>query len=231
MCAPENKPDLVISSLTITDDPLPGTYDRIHLSIAVHNAGTADVTSLFWVDLFADYDPLTPLPEQASVDYVAVNALGAGSTITFTMYVPDGFTTVGNHTLIAMVDTWDQIAELDETNNVSVPLSIRLTIGNLAPTPTPEVTPGPTGIIMGTTRLGSLDQANVAVFLYDADGRLWASARSDANGLYQLVDMNEGEYTVVGQLRLGDVFYMAMEPVTVVGAAYSIVDLYLEALP
>lgn len=231
VCAPEQKPDLVITNLAITDDPLPGTYERLHLSIAIMNAGTVDVTSLFWVDLFADYDPVTPLPEQASVDYVAVNALGAGSTVTFTMYVPNGFETVGDHKLIAMVDTWNQIDEIDEANNVSEPISLRLTIGNLAPTPTPEITPGPTGVVLGTTRLGALGQANVAVFLYDADGRLWGSTRSATNGLYDIPDINEGQYTVIGQFRLGDVFYVAMEPVTVVGGAYSVADLYLEALP
>ena len=231
VCPPEQKPDLVITSLTVTDDPLPGIFDRLHMSVAVQNAGNVDVTSLFWVDLFADYDPLTPLTQQASVDYVAVNALGAGSTISFTMYVPDGFEKVGEHTLIAMVDTWNQITELDEANNVSAPLSVRLSIWNPAPTPTPVVTPGPTGSIIGTTRLGALEQANVSIYLYDSDGRLWASGRSDADGSYELQGIAEGDYTVTGQLRLGNAFYFDLQPATVAGGAYTVVDLYLGVLP
>ncbi len=231
---PATPPDLIITDLRVTSDPLPGTYERIYLSVTIMNDSDTDVTSLFWVDLFANPDMTSPnwYQQQSSVDYVGVNALSAGSSITFTMYVPNGFETVGKHTLIAMVDTWNQIEEEDETNNLSDLISVTLTTANLAPTPTPEVTVVAGGTVGGATHLfdTGFRQAYVSVYLYDAVGRLWASGRSDDNGNYELSDIPQGEYTVVGQLRLGDVLYLDVQPVVVMSSTYVIVDLYVQAL-
>lgn len=233
---PDVAPDLTITNLTVTDVPLPGTYERVHLSVSVMNNSETDVTSLFWVDLFADPDQTgdTWWQAQPSVDYVGINALAGGSTITFTMYVPNGFTTVGvPHTLIAMVDTWSQITEDLEDNNLSPSQTITLTTANLPPSPTPEVTFEAAGIIGGVTYMNetSLEQAYVSIYLYDADGRLWGSGRSDDNGNYELLEVPVGEYTLVGQLRLADELYMAMEPVIVTPSSYVAVNLFLELLP
>lgn len=236
-------PDLVITDLTVTDDPLPGTYDRIHLSITIENIGQKDVTSLFWVDLFADYDPSTPITQTASVDYVAVNALGTDAPITFTMYVPDGFTKVGEYTLVAKIDTWDQIYELDEDNNLSAPQVIEITRANLPPPPTPTVVPGPTGSIQGMTYMdiASGEQANVTIYLYDSDGRLRASGRSDDDAWYELNDVSMGNYTIVGQVRQPEGLYIdtqavELSPCTPPAGSDScesiaVVNLFLQLLP
>ena len=82
----------------------------------------------------------------------------------------------------------------------------------------------------GRTFLKRLPQSLVSVYLYDSEGRLWASDRSNLDGVYEFTDIPVGEYSVVGQLRLADTIYMAVQPVVITEDGYSLVDLYLEAL-
>jgi hypothetical protein len=181
--------------------------ERPYVTVGIRNVGNTDVSSLFWVDLYAD--PTGVLTTLGSIDYVAVNAIAAGSTVSFTMYVPNGFKEVGNHTLQAKVDTWDQILEADETNNISALLPVTVTVSNPAPvpTPTPYGTLPPPGNIQGVTYLNTLPQSNVAVYVFAADGRMVGSARSDADGNYVITNVPAGTYTVVGELRLVDTLY------------------------
>ena len=137
---------------------------------------------------------------------------------------------MGAHTLVALADTWDQTVEGNEANNMSPTETITITVANLSPTPTPEVTPGPTGSVGGSTYLEGFPQTFVSVYLYDSEGRLWASDRSNLDGVYEFTDIPVGEYSVVGQLRLADTIYMAVQPVVITEDGYSLVDLYLEAL-
>lgn len=207
-------PDLVVTNLSIKDDPLPGTYERLNLNVAIRNAGDTHVTSLFWVDLFADHDPDTPLPDQPSVDYVAVNALSAGSTITFTMYVPDGFSETGPHTLVAMVDTWNQVPELLEDNNVSAVETLTITVQNPQPEPTP-VAEGPTGTLTGEAYVEGEPTAGVSIYLYAQDGRLAASGRSVNDGLFGFTDLPTGQYTLVGEYREADTYAIDSQIITI----------------
>ncbi len=215
--------DLQIIGISVQDIPPLGTYQTLHLTVGVRNVGTADVASLFWVDLYAD--PTGVLTSQASIDYVAVNALAAGSAISFTMYVPEGFKTTGLHTVQAMVDTWNQIRETNELNNISVLLPVTITVNNPAPTltPTPEGTLPPPGNIQGMTYLDGLPQNNVTVYVFAADGRLVGSGRSNAYGVYTISNIPAGQYTVVGELRLANMLYRGqVSPVYVVGGQTTI---------
>jgi hypothetical protein len=172
------------------------------------------------VDLFADTapDPLT-FP---SVDYVAVNGLPAGASISFTMWVEAGFPVTGTHTLIALADTWSQISEADEDNNPSDPLSITLDVAGPVPTPTPtpSVTPGALGTIQGVTYLEGVPQSLVDVYVYDSYGRLIWSGKSQTipgsppiSGYYE-ADLPPGDYTVTAQMRMADVLYHGQNVVT-----------------
>ncbi len=221
-------PDLIVSGISITDDPLPGTHERVHLSVSITNIGDAHVTSLFWVDLYANFDPDIPLNEQSSVDYVAVNALSAGSTITFTMYVPDGFAETGTHTMAAMVDTWDQIQEEDEDNNVSETLSITITEENPPPDPEP-IYEGPTGNLTGETFLDNQPTAGISIYLYAPDGRLVASGRSGADGIFSLSDIPVGDYNLVGEYREADAYAAATVAIEITEGLTQ-AQLYLETL-
>ncbi len=228
---PDALPDLIVSDLSLQNTPPLGTYEKLYLDVSVMNVGEFDVTSLFWVDLYADPEDGTPLSEQLSIDYVAINALSAGSTVTFTMYVPNGFDTTGMHEVIAMADTWDQITELYEDNNVSASLPISITVENPmpTPTPTPETPPGDPGGIAGATLLNGTPQSNVSIYIYDADGRLWGSGRSNVDGNYLITDIPPGDYIVVGELRTSTDLYRAQAgPVTVQSNQTTTgVDLYL----
>jgi hypothetical protein len=228
-------PDLIITSLKVTSNPIPGTHERLYCSVTIKNDSETDVTSLFWVDLFANADRTKPLwyQEQPSVDYVGVNALTAGSSVTFTMWVPNGFPKVGTHELIAMVDTWNQIKEEDETNNLSQLRTVQITTANPAPTPTPLVTVVAPGEIGGVTRMreNNLLQAFVSVYLFDEDGRLWGSVRSGSNGAYELTNIPAGEYTLFAELRQTNGHFTATEPVIVTSGSYTVKNLYLEKLP
>ncbi len=204
-------PNLLIPSLTLIDPEPLGTYQTVHIEVTVQNTGTADIASLFWVDLYADPKLDTPLDQQASVDWVAVNGLAAGSAITFTMQVPEGFDTVGEHTLLAVVDTWNQIAESDETDNASDVLTVTVLVQNPVPTPTPTPTPTTTPIapggISGITYVEGVPQSGVDVYLYNSEGRLIASVRSGSGGAYSFPNLSPGDYALVAQMRLGDVLY------------------------
>jgi hypothetical protein len=237
---PITEPDLTVSGVSLKDPGPYGTYEQINVTVGISNIGERDVSSLHWVDLYADPSG-GDLTTEISSDYVALNALGAGSTISFTMFIPDGFDTVGTHTLQVMVDTWDQIEESDEGNNVSASLTFTITVANLMPTPTatPLITPGPRGEIAGTTYLGGdppiggTPLSNVAVYVYDAEGRLWGSARSNFSGYFIIEDIPAGEYTVIAQLRLADsLLFDQVFPVTVNSGATTFgVDFELLELP
>ncbi|MFP4346093.1 MAG: CARDB domain-containing protein, partial [Anaerolineales bacterium] len=235
---PNALPDLVIPSLQVSEYMTGelGTYETVRLQASVANQGVADVSSLFWVDLYLDPDLDRPLNEQASVDYVAINGLAADSLIYFTMYVPgENLPAPGTYSVVAVADTWEQISESDETNNLSAPLTFTVTVQNPepTPTPTPETPPGDPGAIEGRTYIYIEDQlqslSGVGIYVYDQEGRLMGSGFSDSSGLYQITDLPAGDYTVVGIVRMGDVLYQDQIMVTVwEGATTQGADLVLE---
>jgi len=230
-------PDLVVSQLQLSTDPPLGTYERIDFDVQVTNQGGGDIASLFWVDLFANTDP-DPYT-YASVDYVAINGLPAGASINFTMWVEAGFATTGDHTLTALVDTWNQILESDEDNNTAS-LDVTVTETNTAPPPTPIVPPG-TGRISGLTYIDqSGPQSLVNVYIYDSEGRLvWSGFSSTVptaggirQGYYEAEGLPEGNLTVIGQMRTALGLYWGYATVNLApGGTLQNVDIYLTLQP
>ncbi|MBP8864519.1 MAG: IPT/TIG domain-containing protein, partial [Anaerolineae bacterium] len=233
-------PDLVVSNLQLASTPPLGTYRKINFSVQVKNQGGADIPSLFWVDLYNKVHP-DPLAD-TSVDYIAVNGLPAGASIDFTMWVDPGFTTTGVHTLTALVDTWNQIREYSEINNLSAPLAITVTQENPVPTPTPtpETPPGAPGTILGITYVSESGQPKptnlVNVYVYDSAGRLrWSGFSkldpiSGNSGTYEAT-LPPGTYTVVGQLRMATGLFWGQTPVELLpGEEHDGVDIVLTAL-
>ncbi len=214
---PSTKPDLVVTGLSLQNDGPVGTYETLEVGVTVANQGLGDATSLSWVELHADPADVTNLAGQAGVDAVAVGSLAAGGTMSFTMYVPGGFETTGAHTLVAMVDAWEQVLETEESNNVSASLGVTLTLDNPAPTPTP--TPDPdlqVGSLSGLTFINGIIQENVYVTVYDAAGNEVAKVRSNLDGWYSVPNLPTGMYTVVGETRVGlDLYRGQMGPVEV----------------
>jgi Flp pilus assembly protein TadG len=197
---PGTQPDFVVTNLSLLDEPPLGTYEELSLSVAVQNQGAVDATSLSWVELYVDGDP-------DGVDSVAIDGLLSGESINFTMYVPEGVDTTGQHTLVAVADTLDQVVETDEANNTSAPLVITVTVDNPMPTPTPVL--DGKGTLLGTTYLDGVEQGNVTVKLYDESGVLVVELQSEFDGSYVVSDLPAGDYVVVGEMRIGDVLYRA----------------------
>jgi hypothetical protein len=181
----------------------------------VRNIGEMAANNLFWVDLYIDpaspISPTNPLA-QTSTDWTAVSSLEAATSISLTLYYHAGFGTVGEHVAYVMADTWDQIAEDNEWDNVSVPLTITVNEEGVPPTPTPTPTPGPVedGSISGSTWLyingDVVSQGRVNVYCYQGDTRI-AEALSTQEGGYVLENVPPGTYAIVGEAVINSILY------------------------
>ncbi len=117
--------DLQVGELQVLTAPLlPG--EPVEVQMVISNTGTADLTIPFLVDLF--FDPAEVFSDHIPLDYsVATQVLGslsAGASQVITFTVPTGFATVGEHQVCAMIDSVQQVAEPNETNNVSDCLTV-----------------------------------------------------------------------------------------------------------
>ncbi len=137
--------------------------------------------------------------------------------VVVTFYFPDGFDTAGNYPVYAMVDTWDQISEGNELDNVSGPVNLAVSSETSLPTPTPTPSPTPApvadGEISGSTWLfingDFVPQGRVNVYCYDGS-TLVAEALSDAAGNYAFADIPPGTYTLIGQAVINGSTYSAI---------------------
>ncbi|MFN3763682.1 MAG: CARDB domain-containing protein, partial [Anaerolineae bacterium] len=143
---PVSGPNLVVSRLELLTTPPITTYQPLQFQTVVRNIGDQPVNSMFWVDLYADSSP--PFSGTEPLGWSAVSGLAVSGTITLTIDTP-GFAVTGTHPVYAWADSWNQIAETRETDNITGPITVSVTA--IGPTPTPSPTPGPTtGIIAGT---------------------------------------------------------------------------------
>jgi hypothetical protein len=212
--------DLTISGVSIVDTPPYTSYTPLNFNVVVHNPTTSVVNSLFWVDLYVD--PVNrPIiarnlraEPQGSVDYQAVGILGAGGSITLTMQHTDGVTSTGQHTYYALADTFDQVPEFDEDNNVfTTGLVITVTGVGVPPTPTPVPTtqpPSNPGSISGVTYRNFNRQGGVTVILYRVDTGLEVARTQSApgQGTYQFTGLAPYfDYFLDAQYRQGNTTY------------------------
>lgn len=122
------QPDLTIIGPPQLITPLPvGAGLPVSFTVTIANSGDADVTSQFFVDVFIDPTIVltTGIPISESSGFAVVPALAAGDSLTVTVLAPLGFAELPpTHTVYAMVDSLEGIAESDETNNVSASLTV-----------------------------------------------------------------------------------------------------------
>lgn len=122
------QPDLTVIGQPQLLTPLPlGANLPVSFSVTIENVGDVDVDSQFFVDIFIDPTIVltTGIPITESSGFTAVPALAAGESRVITVTAQQGFTTEPfTHTVYAMVDSLEEIAESDETNNISVPLLV-----------------------------------------------------------------------------------------------------------
>jgi hypothetical protein len=121
-------PDGWQDSLVVTRDPN-GTSnsvgltvkDSLYVSWAVDNEGTADVTNLFYTQLYLDgtpYDYWYTDPPLTASDYVDVIGESLGNL------------SAGQHTVEIFADSTDVVSELDKQNNI---YSVTFTVTTTAP--------------------------------------------------------------------------------------------------
>lgn len=225
---PVSGPNLVVSGLRLLATPPITTYSPLQFQTVVRNTGDQPVNSMFWVDLYADSSP--PFSGTQPIGWSAVSGLAVSGTITLTINT-SGFAVTGTHPVYAWADSWNQIAETRETDNITGPITVSVTA--VGPTPTPSPTPGPTtGIIAGVVYLykgGTLTPISRATVEVRLGSTLIASTLSGENGAYQLTDIPAGSgYTVVGWVVIDGQYYTDQVPnVTVVGGGITSVFLFL----
>jgi uncharacterized repeat protein (TIGR01451 family) len=213
---PDLPPDIKVESMDIIYPfstamvaPQFGTYEPLTVTVVLTNTTTTDVTSLFAVDLFVDPDPDTYLFEQESVDQVGIQVLQGASSVRFDMYVEEGFSDTEPHTLTVKADTFEQILEHDETNNI-LALTAQAGYTNTAPTPTPTITSTlDPGAIEGETWLILQDelmpQSGVKVYaqtILTDTTVTYGPVYSDNLGRFTLTDLPPATYAVTGEYEL-----------------------------
>jgi len=143
----------------------------------------------------------TSIPLYQSGGYIAVSGLAAGASTLLTIEVPDGFPdgVNGSREVWAMVDSLEQIAEADETNNIGGPTMVTGIVTATVGTPTPV----PAGVkeISGITRVllsGNklVPQPRARLFLQDGSGQLVSTTSSGINGNYRFLNVEDGSYRV-----------------------------------
>lgn len=211
-----SQPNLVVERIVLENAGTISTYDPVTFTVAVRNIGTVAANSLFWVDLYMDPGVEPPAPEdlagEASIAWAAVSSLPPQETISLTLDYLEGLLVMGEHHAYALADSWDQVAESDETDNVGGPLVVVVEQEGTPPTPTPTPTPGGIeyGAISGSTWLyvngDVVPQGRVNIYLYNG-GELIAETLSDQDSNFALENVPAGTYTVMGQTYIDDALY------------------------
>jgi hypothetical protein len=140
---PVRKPDLEISALYIQGTEIV-TGTSYFIDTTVLNDSTGPCNNTFWTDLYVyEYTGTLriPLPREDGVRYQALTYLGPSSTkdIQFVYTFP----VTGTYHLYAQADTYENVTEMDESNNVRGPVQVIVKPNPNPSTATPTATPGP----------------------------------------------------------------------------------------
>ena len=141
-------PDLaLLGTPVIVSTPPLVAFQPIDVALVLYNVG-GPIHSTFFLDVF--FDPAGPIsttiPISQSVGFAAVESMATGELRIVHISVPQGFANEPDpHLVYGVADSLAQIAELDETNNVSPPSVLTY----VTPTATPIATPTPESDISG----------------------------------------------------------------------------------
>jgi hypothetical protein len=124
--------DLVITAPTLVST-LPITAAApVSFRFTITNQGDAPANSTLFVGLY--FDPIPPpvlgsdtgISSTFLVQMLGINGLAVGSSQVLTITAPNGFSTIGPHTVYGVVDILNSVTESDETNNISQPLIVNV---------------------------------------------------------------------------------------------------------
>ncbi|MBC7249697.1 MAG: pilus assembly protein [Anaerolineae bacterium] len=213
-------PDLVITHFSAEPTGVISVTDPITFTVVVANQGEMAAGNLFWVDLYDTRDTITPtldtLRGVGSFQWRGVSYLGAGQSITLTIPHDLGFLEPDYHQIYAWVDSYEQIMESREDNNVAGPLEVPVSSGGELPPPTPTDTPTPpsAGSISGVTMLwDSIDLVPIGratVILMQGGSTVAETISDDDDGTYRFDGVAPGTYNVWGEIVVDGLLYYDM---------------------
>jgi len=166
------RPDLVVQDISV-DPAQPVAGEPVTLTVTIANVGQVAITDRFWVDLYIDPDPAgfpitvnkvwNDLCQYGIAWYVYISPtdpLEPGETLVLDSLHPDdptnpdaiysyfpGTLAVGDHTLYALVDSWNEasslglIVEADEGNNLLGPVVVTVGVTSVHSLATPTTVP------------------------------------------------------------------------------------------
>lgn len=198
-------PDLTPTDLQlVTSEPI-STYLPLDFRVTVANIGDRAANNLFWVDLYTA-DPIT-----RAMAWAAVGSLGAGDTIPLTITVREGFEVTGTYPVWAVVDSLYSVAELEEENNTSAPITVTVSAEGTPPEPPPTGT----GEIVGETWIslaaGLTPYPRVTVRVIGCGVDTYTF--SDENAYYAVTSLPACTYTVIGETWISGQRYSNTYPV------------------
>jgi hypothetical protein len=214
---PVRKPDLKISNLSIQGGEIT-TWTGVTIDTTVWNDSTGPCNSTFWTDLYVYTDTLrVPLPREDGVRYQALSYLGANSTrdIPFSYM----FTISDTYYIYTRADTYENVSEISEDNNVSQPLTVTVVWGGPTPTPTATATPdeecgsigGTVWVFIGGQLVVPTERVNMELFKTGQEGLL-ASTLSDEYGNYFFDCVSAGTgYLVDGLVIIDSIPYVGYQ--------------------
>ena len=130
----------------------------------------------------------------------------------------EGIGVSGTHTISVVADSWLDIDEKDDTDNVSQPIAASV-VGPEVTVPAPTPFPLGRGSIGGSTWLfygGRLvPQGRVMVSVYSEGGVLTAQGFSEPSGQYLIENIPAGKYNVFARLEIDGELYLDITDVRV----------------
>jgi len=202
-------PDLRISDLTIqTGTIVTGT--EVTINTTVLNDSTGPCNNTFWTDLYVRTEPTPPAPRDDGVRYQALTYLGPNSSKAIEFKYT--FAMTYTYYLYTQADTYQNVNELHEDNNVSQPLSVTVHVNPNPPTATPTATPaehvgsigGTVWVFIGGQLVVPTERVNMSL---DKDGVV-ATTVSEDDGSYHFSDVPvDTDYLVYGYVMIDDILY------------------------
>jgi hypothetical protein len=207
---PVLKPDLRISVLSI-DPTRPVTGTNVTITTEVWNDSTGPCNNTFWTDLYVRTEPTPPTFPDEGIRYQALTYLAPHEKKPITI-LDYSFDMDGIYYLYALADTYQNVSEINEDNNVSQPLTVTVDFNPNPPTATPTAMPAEhVGSISGTVWVfidGTLVVPTQRVNMSLIKNGTVATAISDESGGYQFSDVPvDTGYLVDGYVIIDDILY------------------------
>jgi|GEM_PF-2707725 len=211
---PVRPPDLMITDLSIQSGTIV-TGTEVTINTTVFNDSTGPCNNTFWTDLYVRTEPTPPAFREDGARYQALTYMAPDSDTDLTFYYT--FTMPITYYIYTQADTYENVTEENEGNNVGGPLVVPVEMNPNPPTATPTATPAEhVGGISGTVWVfigGQLvvPSERVNLSLWQGTARV-ATTESDEFGNYSFVDVPVGTgYLVDGLVIIDGVPYIGYQ--------------------